>query len=58
MKRNLRKQIWLSGASLLAIILGLGDANAVVFGSPEGFQYIIPSTDPMGRWIATSALAE
>ncbi len=44
MKRNLRKRIWLSGASLLAILLGLGDANAVVFGGPEGVQYIIPST--------------
>jgi hypothetical protein len=44
MDRISQKRMWLTGASLLAIILGLGDANAVVFGGPEGVQYIIPST--------------
>jgi hypothetical protein len=44
MKRILQKRMWLAGASLLAIVLGSGDANAVVFGTPEGVQYLIPST--------------
>jgi hypothetical protein len=39
----LQKGIWLAGASLLAIALGSGDANAVIFGTPGG-EYIIPST--------------
>jgi hypothetical protein len=40
----LQKRMWLAGASLLAIVLGSGDANAVVFGGPDSVQYIIPST--------------
>ena len=40
----LQKRAWLAGASLLAIVLGSGDANAVVFAGPEGAQYVIPST--------------
>ena len=36
----LQKRMWLAGASLLAIVLGSGDANAVVFGA----DYIIPTT--------------
>jgi len=40
----LQKRAWLAGASLLAIVLGAGDANAVVFAGPEGAQYVIPST--------------
>jgi hypothetical protein len=40
----LQKRMWLAGASLLAIVLGSGDANAVVFGGPGGAEYIIPST--------------
>jgi hypothetical protein len=39
----LQKRMWLAGASLLAIVLGSGDANAVVFGG-GGSEYIIPST--------------
>jgi hypothetical protein len=35
--------MWLAGASLLAIVLASGDANAIVFGSPGG-DYIIPTT--------------
>lgn len=34
----------MAGASLLAIVLGSGDANAVVFGGPGIDEYIIPST--------------
>ena len=34
----------MAGASLLAIVLGSGDANAVVFGGPGGDGYIIPTT--------------
>jgi hypothetical protein len=46
MNRILKKQAWLAGASLLAIVLGSGDANAVVFQEPGGgeFGYVIPST--------------
>jgi PEP-CTERM motif len=40
----LQKRTWLAGASLLAIILGSGDADAVVFGGPGGAEYTIPST--------------
>ena len=36
--------MWLVSASLLAIVIGSGDANAVVFQIPGRFQYIIPST--------------
>jgi PEP-CTERM motif len=39
----LQKRMWLAGASLLAIVLGSGDANAVVFGTPGG-AYTIPTT--------------
>jgi hypothetical protein len=34
----------MAGASLLAIVLGSGDANAVVFGGPGGGGYTIPTT--------------
>src|SRR5258708_6871059 len=44
MNRILQKRMWLAGASLLAILLGSGDANAVVFGTPGGEEYVIPST--------------
>lgn len=44
MNHILQKRAWLAGASLLAIVLGSGDANAVVFAGPEGAQYVIPST--------------
>jgi hypothetical protein len=44
MNRVLKKRAWLAGASLLAIILGAGDASAVVFQGPGGGGYIIPST--------------
>lgn len=37
-----RKQLWLAGASLLAIVLASGDADALVFGVGEGGQYTIP----------------
>jgi hypothetical protein len=40
----LQKRMWLAGASLLAIVLGSGDASAVVFGVPESVQYVVPST--------------
>ena len=40
----LKKRIWLAGASLLAIVLASGDANALVFQVPGSFQYIIPTT--------------
>jgi hypothetical protein len=33
-----------AGASLLAIVLGSGDANAVAFGNPGSDEYIIPTT--------------
>jgi PEP-CTERM motif len=39
----LQKRIWLAGASLLAIVLGSGDANAFVFGT-VGAEYTVPST--------------
>jgi hypothetical protein len=39
-----QKSMWLASASLLALVLGSGDANAVVFGTPGGVGYIIPST--------------
>jgi hypothetical protein len=44
MNRISQKRLWLAGASLMAIVLGAGDANAVVFGGPDSVQYIIPST--------------
>ena len=44
MKRILKRRVWLAGASLLAIVLGSGDANAVVFQVPGSFQYLVPST--------------
>ena len=44
MNRILKKQGWLAGASLLAIVLGSADANAVVFQLPGSFDYIVPST--------------
>ena len=45
MKRILKKRMWLAGASVLAIVLGSGAANAVVFGfTGSATQYIIPST--------------
>ncbi len=40
----LQKRMWLAGASLLAIVLGSADANAVDFGTPGSVQYVIPST--------------
>jgi PEP-CTERM motif len=40
----LRKRMWLAGASLLAIVLGSGDANADVFGLPGEVRYMIPTT--------------
>ena len=44
MNRILQKRMWLAGASLLAIVLGSGNASAVVFGGPESVQYVVPST--------------
>ena len=44
MNRTLNKRIWLAGASMLAIVLGSGDANAVVFQLPGSFDYMVPST--------------
>jgi PEP-CTERM motif len=43
MNRVLKKRMWLAGASLLAIVLGSGDANAVVFGT-GGSEFVIPAT--------------
>ena len=43
--RSILARSLMAGASLLAIVLGSGDANAVVFGGPGGDGYIIPSTD-------------
>jgi hypothetical protein len=40
----MQKRTWLAGASLLALVLGAGDANAVLFGFPGGGEYITPST--------------
>jgi PEP-CTERM motif len=42
--RSILARSLMAGASLLAIVLGSGDANAVVFGGPGGDGYIIPST--------------
>ena len=42
MTRILNKRMWLAGPSLLAIILGSGDANAVVFSGGDN-SYVIPS---------------
>jgi len=39
-----QKRMWLAGASLLAIVLGSGDANAAVFETPGSNQYLIPVT--------------
>jgi hypothetical protein len=44
MTRFLHKRMWLAGASLLAILVGSGNAGAVVFGGPQGVDYIIPTT--------------
>jgi len=44
MTRLLHKRMWLAGASLLAILIGSGNADAVVFGGPQGVDYIIPTT--------------
>jgi hypothetical protein len=44
MTRFLRKRMWLAGASLLAILVGSGAADAVVFGGPQGVDYVIPKT--------------
>jgi PEP-CTERM motif len=44
MNCNFKKRMWLAGASLLAIVLGSGDANAVVFFQVGGSDYVIPST--------------
>ena len=44
MNCNCKKRMWLAGASLLAIVLGTGDANAVIFQAVGGSEYIIPST--------------
>jgi hypothetical protein len=43
MNRVLKKRMWLAGASLLAIVLGSADANAVVFGT-GGSEFVIPAT--------------
>lgn len=40
----MNRNLWLAGASLLAIVLGSGDANAVVFGNPGIEGFLIPST--------------
>jgi hypothetical protein len=42
--RKLARRWLLASASLLAIVLGSGDANAVVFEGPGADQFIIPST--------------
>jgi PEP-CTERM motif len=44
MNCNFKKRRRLASASLLAIVLGSGDANAVVFQAVGGSEYIIPST--------------
>jgi hypothetical protein len=44
MNRILQKRMWLAGASLLAIVLGSGDANADIFVGPGGGGFTIPST--------------
>jgi PEP-CTERM motif/Glycine rich protein len=43
-KRMMKKRLWLAGASVLAIVLGSGAANAVVFDTPGFADYITPST--------------
>jgi len=50
----LQKRMWLAGASLLAIVLGSGDANAVMFGTTGG-GYLIPSTGWYDFRVAGSA---
>jgi hypothetical protein len=42
--RSILARSLMAGASLLAIVLGSGDANAVVFGGPTGVDYVIPTT--------------
>jgi hypothetical protein len=42
--RSILTRALLAGASLLAIVLGSGDANAVAFRTPGIDQYVIPST--------------
>jgi hypothetical protein len=44
MNCDFKKRMWLAGASLLAIVLGSGDANAVIFQAVGGSEYIVPST--------------
>jgi hypothetical protein len=44
MNRISQKRMWLAGASLLAILLGSGDADAVLFGVPGSTGYTIPTT--------------
>ena len=44
MTRFMHKRMWLAGASLLAILVGSGSANAIVFEDPQGVDYIIPTT--------------
>ena len=43
MNRILKKRMWLSGASLLAILLASAHANAITFGT-GGFEFVIPVT--------------
>lgn len=38
------RKLLLAGASALALVLGSGDASAVVFGTPGSDEYIIPLT--------------
>jgi hypothetical protein len=47
-----QKRMWLAGASLLALVLGSGDANAVVFGDQGIFEHITPSTGWYGFTVA------
>ena len=42
--RSILARSLMAGASLLAIVLGSGDANAVVFAGPTGVDYVIPTT--------------
>jgi hypothetical protein len=44
MNRVSQKRLWLAGASLLAIILASGDADAVLFGIPGSIEYTISSS--------------
>src|ERR1700722_7498144 len=42
--RSILARSLMAGASLLAIVLGSGDENAVSFEPPGSHEYIIPST--------------